>query len=295
MTLYELAPHAAVAPYHVHHANEELMVVLAGRPRLRTPAGERELEPGAVVAFPRGPDGAHQVTNPGDEPVRVLLVSTMNFPDVAEYPDTGALLAMTEPGARQGVPGRRRAARVRALPRSDGARAFELTFAVVVVLHGSRAELAQLLPTLPKAQLVVVDTGPDDGGAELARSHGATVVERRDNPGFGAACNLALEHVTEDVTVLLNPDTQDGDGALERLAARATQRGLHAPRLLNSDGSVQRSAHPLPGTVGAFLPALVHPPLLPRALAERVEPYRAQLPRTVGWAIAACLAARRRR
>jgi uncharacterized cupin superfamily protein len=105
VTLYELAPHAAVAPYHVHHANEELMVVLSGRPRLRTPEGERELEPGAVVAFPRGPDGAHQVTNPGDEPVRVLLVSTMNFPDIAEYPDTGALLAMTAPGAGRAFPG----------------------------------------------------------------------------------------------------------------------------------------------------------------------------------------------
>jgi GT2 family glycosyltransferase len=160
-----------------------------------------------------------------------------------------------------------------------------------VVLHGSRADLAALLPTLPEAQLVAVDTGPDDGGAELARSHGATVLERRDNPGFGAANNLALEHVTEEVTVLLNPDTEANE-ALGRLAERATQSGLHAPRLLNADGSVQRSAHPLPGTVGALLPALVHPPLLPRALRERVEPYRAERPRTVGWAIAACLAAR---
>jgi uncharacterized cupin superfamily protein len=104
VTLYELEPRAAVAPYHVHHANEELMVVLSGRPRLRTPAGERELEPGAVVAFPRGPDGAHQVTNPGEEPVRVLLVSTMNFPDIAEYPDTGAVLAMSAPGAGKAFP-----------------------------------------------------------------------------------------------------------------------------------------------------------------------------------------------
>ena len=161
-----------------------------------------------------------------------------------------------------------------------------------MVLHGSRTELAALLPTLPEAQLVAVDTGADDGGAELARRHGATVLERRDNPGFGAACNDALEHVTEAVTVLLNPDTEDRGRALERLAARATERGLHAPRLLNSDGTVQRSAHPLPGTVGALLPALIHPPLLPRALLERVEPYRAEVPRTVGWAIAACLAAR---
>ena len=35
----------------------------------------------------------------------------------------------------------------------------------------------------------------------------------------------------------------------------------------------------------------MHPPLLPRALRERAEPYRAGAARTVGWAIAACLAA----
>jgi GT2 family glycosyltransferase len=59
---------------------------------------------------------------------------------------------------------------------------------------------------------------------------------------------------------------------------------------VNPDGSVQRSAHPLPGTPGSLLPALVHPPLLPRSLRERAEPYRATRSRTVGWAIAACLA-----
>jgi N-acetylglucosaminyl-diphospho-decaprenol L-rhamnosyltransferase len=164
-------------------------------------------------------------------------------------------------------------------------------FAVVVVLHRSRAELARLLPTLPEVELVVVDTGEDDGGAELARQRGATVIERRDNPGFGTACNQAMDHVTHDVTVLLNPDTEN-TGDLEALAARARTPGLHAPRLLNQDGSVQRSAHPLPGTLGAFVPALIHPPLMPRALRERAEPYRATRPRSVGWAVAACLAAR---
>jgi GT2 family glycosyltransferase len=95
------------------------------------------------------------------------------------------------------------------------------------------------------------------------------------------------------VTVLLNPDTRILDGSLAELARRASaQVGLHAPRLLNADGSVQRSAHPLPGTAGAFLPALIHPPLLPRAVRVRAEPYRADTPRTVGWAVAACLAAR---
>ena len=164
-----------------------------------------------------------------------------------------------------------------------------MSWAAVIVLHRSRDHLARLLPTLHAPQLVVVDVGPDDGGAQLARDHGALVLERRDNPGYGAANNLGLEHVTQPVSVLLNPDTIDHARVLPELARRATQPGLHAPRLLNPDGTVQRSAHPLPGTLGAFLPAVS--PWLPGPLRVRAEPYRANTPRTVGWAIAACLAA----
>jgi uncharacterized cupin superfamily protein len=98
-TLYELPPGTAVSPYHLHYGNEELLIVLSGRPEVRTPEGDRRLEPGAVVAFVRGPDGAHRVSNHGgEEPARVLLVSTMNVPDVAVHLSTGAVLAMTEPG-----------------------------------------------------------------------------------------------------------------------------------------------------------------------------------------------------
>ena len=96
------------------------------------------------------------------------------------------------------------------------------------------------------------------------------------------------------VTVLLNPDCELLDGSLARLAAAAAAGPdrLWVPRLLEAGGAIQRSAHPLPGTLGALLPAVAHPPALPRALRERVEPYRAERPRTVGWAIAACVAAR---
>ncbi len=166
-------------------------------------------------------------------------------------------------------------------------------YAAVVVLHESRDELAVLLASLrgvDAPRLVVVDTGADDGGAELARAHGAEVIERRDNPGFGAATNAGLERVHEDVAVLLNPDVVASD-ALPRLAALARAHdALHAPRLLNPDGSVQRSAHPLPGTLGAFIPAVL--PWLPKPIKARAEPYRSATPRTVGWAVAAVLAAR---
>lgn len=164
-----------------------------------------------------------------------------------------------------------------------------MSWAAVIVLHRSRAELARLLPTLDVPQLVVVDVGPDDGGARFASDHGATVIVRRDNPGYGAANNLALQHVTQPVTVLLNPDTIDHAQVLSTLALRARKPGLHAPRLLNEDGSIQRSAHPLPGTLGAFLPAAL--PWLPSGIRARAEPYKATRPRTVGWAVAACLAA----
>jgi uncharacterized cupin superfamily protein len=96
--LYELGPGGAVSPYHVHHGNEEMLIVLSGRPLLRTPAGTRRLEPGAVIAFPRGPEGAHRIANPDGEPARVLLLSTQNFPEVAEHLATGTTLTLTAPG-----------------------------------------------------------------------------------------------------------------------------------------------------------------------------------------------------
>jgi uncharacterized cupin superfamily protein len=103
-TLYEVAAGGAISPYHFHHANEELLIVLSGSPEVRMPGGRRRLGAGAVVAFVRGEDGAHGVTNPGPEPARLLLVSTMHFPDVAEHVDTGALLAITGQAAGKAFP-----------------------------------------------------------------------------------------------------------------------------------------------------------------------------------------------
>jgi GT2 family glycosyltransferase len=171
-----------------------------------------------------------------------------------------------------------------------------VSFAILIVLHDSEPELEVLLRSInahlpERPQLVVVDSGSRDGGAALAAMHGADVVQLAGNPGFGAACNAGLERVQREVTVLLNPDCELLDGALSVLAGIAAERpdALHAPRLLNPDGTVQRSAHPLPGAPGTLLPAVS--PLLPWALRVRAEPYFALHPRTVGWAIGACLAA----
>jgi uncharacterized cupin superfamily protein len=96
-TLYELDPGAQAVPYHMHHGNEELLIVLDGALELRTPDGTREATKGAVVAFPAGPGGAHRVRNVSDAPARYLVVSTMRFPEVAEQLDTGTVLALKGP------------------------------------------------------------------------------------------------------------------------------------------------------------------------------------------------------
>jgi uncharacterized cupin superfamily protein len=99
-SLYEIPPGQATFPYHAHSANEEMLIVLDGRPSLRTPAGWRELEPGEVVAFLTGEEGAHQLANRSDRPARALVVSTMIAPEVNLYPDSGKLMAATRaPGA----------------------------------------------------------------------------------------------------------------------------------------------------------------------------------------------------
>jgi uncharacterized cupin superfamily protein len=89
VSLWELDPGEAAYPYHVHLAEEELLVILDGRPSLRTPDGWRELEPGDVLSFPAGEQGAHQLVNRSDALVRFLAVSTQFGPDVVLQPDSG--------------------------------------------------------------------------------------------------------------------------------------------------------------------------------------------------------------
>lgn len=96
-TLYEVDPGGRVSPLHIHHANEELLFAISGRPTLRTGDGERELAPGEVVAFPSGRRGAHQVLNHSDAPARVLIVSTKLYPEVVEHPDSSKVVAITGP------------------------------------------------------------------------------------------------------------------------------------------------------------------------------------------------------
>ncbi|TML27007.1 MAG: cupin domain-containing protein [Actinobacteria bacterium] len=94
-SLTEYLPGAAGGSLHMHYGVEEMFFVLSGTLTVRTPEGEEQLTPGDVVYFPEGPDGLHTFSNPTDEPVRLLGISTKRFPDVVAYPEQGVAWVAT--------------------------------------------------------------------------------------------------------------------------------------------------------------------------------------------------------
>lgn len=168
---------------------------------------------------------------------------------------------------------------------------------LVTVIHDSEDELRALLRSierhLPGLEVIVVDSGSADGGAEAARAAGATVVELGENVGYGRAVNAGLGHATRPVTIVANPDLELVDGSLAELAGAARHADrLLAPVLLRPDGTRQDSVHPLPSSAPELVASLVPPAALPRPARLPADPWLAVEPRTVGWAVGACLAAR---
>lgn len=104
-------------PFHCHHANDELFVILKGRGTLRFGAQTYQVETGDVIVCPAGgPETAHQLIAAKDEVLGYLAVSTMHDPDVMEYPDSGKLTVFA--GAAPG--GDKAARRVAVNVRADG-------------------------------------------------------------------------------------------------------------------------------------------------------------------------------
>lgn len=100
-SIYVIGPGEKSFPYHFHHANEEMLIVLDGTVHIRTPEGEQEAKRGDSLIFNKGPRGAHQVINRSEEEARIIVMSTMVEPEIAEYPDSGniGVFAGAAPGA----------------------------------------------------------------------------------------------------------------------------------------------------------------------------------------------------
>jgi uncharacterized cupin superfamily protein len=86
--LTEIPPGKTAFPYHFHYVNEEMFLVLEGTGQIRMPDGTHPLMPGDLVCCPPGPESAHQISNDGAVPLKYLALSTIQDPEVVEYPDS---------------------------------------------------------------------------------------------------------------------------------------------------------------------------------------------------------------
>jgi uncharacterized cupin superfamily protein len=92
-----VAPGKCSCPYHFHHAQEEMFVVLEGLGTLRVAGEMLHLRAGDVVFIPPGPQYPHQIINTSDQPLKYLSISTRESPEICEYPDSDKYLAMATP------------------------------------------------------------------------------------------------------------------------------------------------------------------------------------------------------
>lgn len=99
-----LPPGKRGCPYHLHHAQEEMFIVVEGSGTLRVAGEMLPLKAGDVVFIPAGPEYPHQIINSSDAPLKYLSISTKETPEVCEYPDSDKVMASGVAGAEAGRP-----------------------------------------------------------------------------------------------------------------------------------------------------------------------------------------------
>ena len=94
-SVFTVAPGKAAFPFHTHYTNEEMIYIFEGEGRLRIGAEEAAVASGTFIAFPPGAEKPHQLINTGGGDLKYLCVSTMEYPDITEYPDAKKIGALT--------------------------------------------------------------------------------------------------------------------------------------------------------------------------------------------------------
>ena len=105
-----LPPGKRGCPYHFHHAEEEMFIVLEGQGTLRVAGELLPIRSGDVMFIPAGPEYPHQILNTSDAPLKYLSISTQAAIEVCEYPDSGKYNASVQVGDER---------RFRAIQRTD--------------------------------------------------------------------------------------------------------------------------------------------------------------------------------
>lgn len=150
-------------------------------------------------------------------------------------------------------------------------------------------------------EVIVVDNASNDGSAAMVRAEFPQVIliENWQNVGFTVGNNQAIEETHGRYVMLLNPDTEVRDNALQtivRYMDRHPQTGVVAPKLLNPDGTVQSSRRRFPTLATAFLESTVLQQWWPDNKTLRAYYMQEQSDdeiQEVDWGTGACLTVRR--
>ncbi len=171
---------------------------------------------------------------------------------------------------------------------------------VVVVTLDALPWVERCLESVARYETVVVDHGSSDGTCELIRRRFPAVrLVEQENRGLAAGWNRGMAETTSRYILLLNADAWAVGYAVERLVAfadRHPRAAVVGPRLVNPDGTLQRSARGFPtlwrlATEYYFLRKLAP---WSRALNAFYEGgFRHDRPREVEWLMGACLLVRR--
>ncbi len=119
-------------------------------------------------------------------------------------------------------------------------------------------------------QVIVVDNASTDGSVEMMRNEfpDVRVVENERNVGFAAANNQAWRTARSDYVLLLNSDTIVREGVLRDVVGfmrSNDEAGIVGCKLINPDGSLQRSTRSFPGVWNLFVEATFLYHLFPRS------------------------------
>ena len=153
----------------------------------------------------------------------------------------------------------------------------------------------------PRFETIVVDNASSDETVEMLGRDFPEVrlVANDDNRGFAGGSNQGLRMGAGRYLMLLNPDTILPPDVLATLVAVADahpEAGIIAPKLLNTDGSLQPSCRRFPTITAALYRNTLFGRLMPRARAAShyiMEDFDHDVEREVDWVSGACMMVRR--
>jgi GT2 family glycosyltransferase len=121
---------------------------------------------------------------------------------------------------------------------------------VVVVTYDALPWVERSLESVRGYETIVVDNGSTDGTVDVVRERFPDVrVIEQENRGMGGGNNTGMRAAGGRYFFLLNSDAWVVDDAVDRLAAFADEHpdaAVVGPRLVNTDGSLQRSVRAEP-------------------------------------------------